>query len=139
MVVGALAYLPEEVNTCAILPLEPLHTDPVCRHPGSLYSAVGDMHQSYYSPNLNVSARLRVGFFHLVARRLANLFRVTVASTPRSPSTKATKEEKCRRRWRQASRYIRFPLVPPRVGTSLDPLSCASRHVLLSPCSAFSE
>ena len=35
--------------------------------------------------------------FHLVARRLANLFRVAVASTPSSPSTEATKGEKCRR------------------------------------------
>ena len=55
--------------------------------------------------------------FHLVARRLANPFRVAIASTPRSPSTKATKGEKCRRCWRQASRYIHFP-----------PLSALCRH-----------
>ena len=45
---------------------------------------------------------------HLVARRLAIFFRVAVSSTLRSPSTKATKREKCRRCWRQAFRYILF-------------------------------
>ena len=58
--------------------------------------------------------------FHLVARRLANLFRVAVASTPRIPSTKAKKGEKCRRCWRHVSRYTRFfPLTDLVVRVSL--------------------
>ena len=52
-----------------------------------------------------------------MAMRLAILFRVAVASTPSSLSTKATKWEKCRRCWRQASRYIFF-----------FPLSASWRH-----------
>ena len=66
--------------------------------------------------------------FHLVAGLLANLFRVAVASTPSSPSTETTKGENFRRCWRQASIYILFSPVPPRGGTSLGPLSCASGH-----------
>ena len=46
--------------------------------------------------------------FHLVVRQLANILRVAVASTLRSPSTKATKVEKCRSFWRHASKYIHF-------------------------------
>ena len=57
------------------------------------------------------------GCFHLVARRLADLFKVAVASTPSSPSTEAAKGEKCRLFWRHASRYIRF-----------FPLSASCRH-----------
>ena len=45
---------------------------------------------------------------HFVARRLAILFRVAVASTPRSPLTKAMKGETCQRCWKQASKYICF-------------------------------
>ena len=40
----ALAWLPKEVDTRSILPLEPLHTDLVRWHPGSLYAAVGGAH-----------------------------------------------------------------------------------------------
>ena len=58
------------------------------------------------------------GCFHFDARQLAILFGVDVASTPRSPSTEATKGEKCRRCWRQSSRYIFFLL-----------LSASSRHL----------
>ena len=47
-------------------------------------------------------------FRHFVTRQLAILFRVDVASNPSRPSTEATKGEKCRRCWRQASRYIFF-------------------------------
>ena len=57
-------------------------------------------------------------FFHLVARLLANLFRVAVASTPRSSSTKATEGEEFWRCWRHASMYIRF-----------FPLSASCRHL----------
>ena len=49
---------------------------------------------------------------------MSNLFRVAVASTPSSPSTEAKKGEKCRRCWRNASRYIRF-----------FPLSASYRHL----------
>ena len=48
------------------------------------------------------------GCFHLLARRMANLFKVVIASTPSSPSTEATKGEKCWRCWRHAAKYIRF-------------------------------
>ena len=51
---------------------------------------------------------LKLVYRHFVARRLAILFRVAVASTPSSPSTEETKEENCRCCWRQASRYIFF-------------------------------
>ena len=57
--------LPKEVEPRAILPLGPLHADPVCRHPGSSYAAVGGAHQSDRNPNLDVSTRLRVGLFPL--------------------------------------------------------------------------
>ena len=60
---GALACLPEEVEPCAILPLGPLHTDPVRWHPGSSYAAVGGANQSYHYPTIDVSARPRVGFW----------------------------------------------------------------------------
>ena len=62
---GALACLPKEVDPLAILPLGPLHTDLVRRHPGSSYAAVGGAHQSDRNPTLDVSARLRVGLFPL--------------------------------------------------------------------------
>ena len=65
LVGGALACLPKEVEPCAILPLGPIHTDPLRRHPGSSYAAVGGAHQSDRNPNLDVSARLRVGLFPL--------------------------------------------------------------------------
>ena len=55
--------------------------------------------------------------FHFVARRLAILFRVAVASTPSSLSTEVKKGEKCQRCWSQASRYILFFPVPPLGGT----------------------
>ena len=57
------------------------------------------------------------GYFHLVARQLDILFKVTVASHPSSPSTEATKGENCRRCWRHASRYVCF-----------FPLSTSCRH-----------
>ena len=63
--------------------------------------------------------------FHLVARRLPNLLRFSLASNPSSPSTEATKGEKFRRCWRQASMYIRFPSFTPCGRTSLDPSSYA--------------
>ena len=63
--VVALACLPEEVYPFAILPLGPLHTDPVRRHLGSSYAALGGAHQSDRNPTLDVPARLRVGFFPL--------------------------------------------------------------------------
>ena len=43
-----------------------------------------------------------------MAKLLADLFRVAVASTPSNPSTKATKGDKCLPCWKHASRYIRF-------------------------------
>ena len=58
------------------------------------------------------------GRFYLVARQLANLFKVAVASTPSIPSTEAKKGEKCRSCWSHASRYI--PLFP---------LSASCRHL----------
>ena len=51
---------------------------------------------------------LEYGCHHFVARRLAVLFRVAVASTPSSLSTEATKVENCRHFWRQSSKYIFF-------------------------------
>ena len=42
---------------------------------------------------------LEYGCRHFVARQLAILFRLAVASTPRSPSTEATKVYKCQRCW----------------------------------------
>ena len=60
LVVGALACLPEEVDPWSILPLGTLHIDPVFRHPGSSYAAVGGAHQSDCNPTLDLSARLRV-------------------------------------------------------------------------------
>ena len=57
------------------------------------------------------------GCFHFVDRRLANLFKVAVASTPSSTSTEAAKGKKCRLFWSHASRYIRF-----------FPLSASCRH-----------
>ena len=68
MFVGALACLPEEVEPCAILPLEPLHTDPVRRHPGSLYAVVGGAHQSNHNTAIDVFARLRLGIFHFYCK-----------------------------------------------------------------------
>ena len=62
---GVLAYIPLEVEPCAIFPLEPLHTDPVHMHPGFSYTAVGGAHQSDHNPTLDVSAHLRVGLFPL--------------------------------------------------------------------------
>ena len=62
---GALACLPKEVDLCAILPLEPLHTDPVLRHLGSSYAVVDGAHQSDHNPNLDVSTRLIAGLFPL--------------------------------------------------------------------------
>ena len=62
---GALACLPEEVEPCAVLPLGPLHTDPVTWHLGSSYEAVGGAHQSDRNLTLDVSASLKVGFFPL--------------------------------------------------------------------------
>ena len=61
----SLARLSEEVNTCAIFPLGPLHTDLVRRHRGSLYSAVGGAHQSDSNPTIDVPVRLQVGFLPL--------------------------------------------------------------------------
>ena len=49
--------------------------------------------------------RVAATFF---ARRLAILFRVAVASTPRNPSTEEIKGEKYLRFWRHASRYMRL-------------------------------
>ena len=57
----SLARLPEEVQPCAIFPLGPLHARPVCQYPGSLHTAVGDMHQSDCNSTFDVPARLRVG------------------------------------------------------------------------------
>ena len=54
----------------------------------------------------------------MMARRLANLFRVAFASIPSSPSAKATKGGKFRRCWKHSYRYIRF-----------FPLSASSRHL----------
>ena len=65
LVGGDLACLPKEVEPRDILPLGPLHTDPVRRHPGSLYAAVGGAHQSDQNPTLDVSACLKVGMFQL--------------------------------------------------------------------------
>ena len=64
--------------------------------------------------------------FHLVSRRMTNLFRVTVACTPSSPSTEATKGEMCRCCWRYASRYIRFFHLSASCSHSLDTLSCVT-------------
>ena len=65
MVGGTLVCLLKEDDPPAILPLGPLHTGPVCRHLGSSYAAVGDVHQSDPNPNFDVFARLRVGLFPL--------------------------------------------------------------------------
>ena len=63
--VVALACLPEEIYPRAILPLGPLQTDPMSRHPGSSYVAVGGAHQSDRNPTLDVSALVRVRLFPL--------------------------------------------------------------------------
>ena len=63
LVGGALACLPKEFDPCAILPLGPLHTDPVHWYPGSSYAAVVGAHQSDRNPNIYVSTRLRVVMF----------------------------------------------------------------------------
>ena len=68
MVGGALACLPKKVEPRAILLLGPLHTDPVRRHLGSSYAAVGGAHQSDRNPTLGVSECLRVGLFPLVGQ-----------------------------------------------------------------------
>ena len=65
LVGGPLLCLPKEVEPCAILPLGPLHTDPVRQHLGYSYAAVGGAHQSDCNPTIDVSARLRVGLFPL--------------------------------------------------------------------------
>ena len=65
LVGGALACLPKEVEPHAILPLGPLHTDPVRWHPGSSYAAVGGVHKSDRNPTLDVSTHLRVGMLPL--------------------------------------------------------------------------
>ena len=53
---GYLGFLPKEVKPRAILPLGSLHGDPVCRHPGSAYTAMSGAHQGDCNPTLDVSA-----------------------------------------------------------------------------------
>ena len=65
MVEGGLVCLPKEVEPRSILPLGPLHTDPVRWHPGSSYAAVGGAHQSDRNPTLDESTSLRVGLLPL--------------------------------------------------------------------------
>ena len=103
-----MACLPKEVEPRSILPLGPLHADPVGWHPGSSYAEVGGAHQSNRNPTIDVSTCLRLGLPPLGGQEMTILFRAAVASTPSSPSTNATKGEKYRRCWRQASRYIFF-------------------------------
>ena len=60
---GALGFvylgsLPKEVKPRAILALGSLHADPVCRHPGSAYTAMSGAHQGDCNPTLDVSTRL---------------------------------------------------------------------------------
>ena len=116
--VWGFPFLPEQGQSRPIFPLQSLHTDSVCRYPRTSDAPVGGSHQCDGNPTRDVSTRLRVGCFSFAVRRLAILFRVAVASTPRSPSTEATKGEKCRRCCRQASRYIFFL-----------PLSASSGHL----------
>ena len=65
LVGGALECLPKEVDPRAILPLGPLHTDPVRQHLGSSYATVGGAHQSDSNTTHDLSTRLRVGLFSL--------------------------------------------------------------------------
>ena len=50
--------LREEVKSCAILPLGPMHTDRVRQYPGSPYAAVGGAHQSDRNTTLDVRTRI---------------------------------------------------------------------------------
>ena len=139
MVVAALACLPEEIYPCAILPLGPLHTDPVLRHPGSSYAAVGGAHQSYRNPTIDVSARLRVGFFTLWP---GDWLTFSGLSSPPPPAFHPPRRQKGRSAGAAGGKppgTSSFFPVPPCLGTSLDPSSCASgcrcsRHACRGHC-----
>ena len=55
-----LKCLPKKVDPRAILPLGLLHSDLVCWHPGSSYTAIGGAHQSDFNPTLDIPTRLQV-------------------------------------------------------------------------------
>ena len=57
--------LPERVLPGAVFPLWALHADPMLRCPGSPDSPMCGPHQSDGNPNLDVTARPRVGFLTL--------------------------------------------------------------------------
>ena len=84
---GFLVCLLEEYQSSAVLPIRALQADIIFQNPGPLDAPVCGPHQSDGNPNFDVSARLRVGFPPLFVRRLDNLFGVSPASTPSSPST----------------------------------------------------
>ena len=59
------ARLPEEVDPGAVLPLQAMDANLVIRNPGTPDAPVCGPHQSDDDPNLDVSARTRVGLLSL--------------------------------------------------------------------------
>ena len=73
-----------------------------------MQTAVSGAHQGDGNPNLDVSTRLRLGLPPLGCQATGYPFQGSRRLHPSSPSTEATKGEKCLRCWRQASGYIFF-------------------------------
>ena len=115
--VWGFPFLPEEGQSRPIFPLQSLHTDSVCRYARTSNAPEGDSHQCDGDPTRDVSTRLWIGLLPLWCEATGYPFQGSCRLHPRSPSTEATKGEKCRRCWRQASRYICFL-----------PFSASSRH-----------
>ena len=75
----------EEVYPRPILPLGSLHADPVCRHPGSIYTAISGAYQSDGNRTLDVSTRLRVGLAPLGGQVTGNTFQGSRRLHPQQP------------------------------------------------------
>ena len=84
---GFPALLSEQVDSGAVLPLQALHSDLMCRHPGTLDALVCGPQKSDGNPTLHVSARPRVGLLPLCCEESGCPFRVASTSTPSSPPT----------------------------------------------------
>ena len=80
-----MACLHKEVDPRAILPLGPLHADPVRWQPGSSDAAMSGAHQSDCNDTLDVATRLRVGLLILGGKATGYPFQGSRRLHPQKP------------------------------------------------------